>query len=410
VPSGRERRWDERPESEGPPACSYARAVCVHSTVGVSELAVQRTLSAAEHALLALEALHMPRPAYDGSRGGSPAFDIYIGPEAPPRRVQLDEVSPVGFDSATTFLSIAPPERDCAGASDLARAIATAGLLRVDAAINDGVLAIAASHFASIAAPCPSVELAAVDAFQRHPEKSLIKSAGDRAVGGMLFSRYLDQTYGTGTPVDVISSLIAVAVQHSPRESWHWQNEPDVFDSLRRNARDLDSSLSSLLLDFAVQRAFIGTRSDGAHLADVVHYGEAGRVRFEWNVDYDSLPRHLAPMRPIEATGSTYLWLDLSDAPPKAEISFVAEWEAPVLFRWALIKVDKEGGEKGRVEIAGVYGNTKVVQSMVELDGLSGLLIVGMNLGDLNRAFPYDPDDEPFAPHGYTVTLYPRQP
>lgn len=409
VPSGRERRWAERPATLGLPACSFERPICVHAVEGVPALAVERTLDAAEHALFALEALNLPRPSSDGARGGSPAFDIYVVPEAPPHRVRLDDVAPLGFDSATTFLTVTPPGDGCAGSAAIARALATAGLLRIDAATNDGVMAMVASHFAALAAPCPSVELTAVDMFQRHPERSLVSADADGPVGAMLFSRYLDQAYGTGRPVDVLSSLVAVAVQQSPPDAWHWHNEPDVFDALRRNARSLESSLSNLLLDFSVQRAFMGDRSDGAHLADVARYGEAGRVRFEWNVDYGSLPRHLAPVRPIEATGSTYLWLDLSGAPAGAEITFVAEWESPVLFRWALVKIDQDGGEKGRVEIAGVYGNTKVQQSMVDLEGLAGLLVVGMNLGDLNRAFPYDPDEAPFAPHGYTVTLYPKQ-
>ena len=46
----------------------------------------------------------------------------------------------------------------------------------------------------------------------------------------------------------------------------------------------------------------------------------------------------------------TYLWLDLAGAPPDAELTFVADWELPAVFRWSLVKVDKNGAEAGRVE------------------------------------------------------------
>src|SRR5262249_17022672 len=127
--------------------------------------------------------------------------------------------------------------------------------------------------------------------------------------------------------------------------------------------------------------------------------------RFEWAVPFASLPRRLAPSAPIEPTGATYLWLDLASAPPDAELTVVADWELPSLFRWALIKVDRSGMEAGRLEVAGVYGDSHVERTVVGLADLAGIMVVGVNAGSADRGHPFDPDEAPFMPHAYTVTF-----
>ncbi|KYF82253.1 hypothetical protein BE17_49465 [Sorangium cellulosum] len=69
------------------------------------------------------------------------------------------------------------------------------------------------------------------------------------------------------------------------------------------------------------------------------------------------------------------------------------------------MKVDRQGAEAGRVEVAGIFGSSRAQRTVVGLDGLSGLLIVGVNAGSMIRSHPFDPDDAPFMPHGYTVWL-----
>ena len=109
--------------------------------------------------------------------------------------------------------------------------------------------------------------------------------------------------------------------------------------------------------------------------------------------------------RAVEPTGATYLWLDLEGAPKGAELTFVADWELPSVFRWALVKVDRTGGEAGRVAVAGVFGSSHAERTVVGIDDLAGILIVGVNAGSMDRSRPFDPDDAPFMPHAYTVTL-----
>jgi hypothetical protein len=399
-----------RPEPAATPvvACSFEQPVCVHAAASVTPLATMSTLRYAERALRAYRALGLPGPLPDGSLGGGPEYDLYVvpGTEAPVTTADL-LASGGGWDQASAFTILPPPSprAGCEAGFAVAQGIAHATCLRFDAGAEDGAMAMASTYLASLAASCDRVELAAIDDFQRHPERSFMAGNPDRPDGSMLFPWFLDDGYGRGAPGGVITALLALASQRTPAGSWEWQNEPDIFDALRATMKSRGSTADNLLLDFAVARAFTGSRSDGGHLVDTERFGAMGRVRFEWAVPYDSLPRRLAPAAPIEATGMTYVWLDLAGAPPGAELTFVADWELPSLFRWSLVKVDKEGAEAGRVEVAGLFGSNHVERTVVGLDGLAGVMVVGVNAGSIDRSHPFDPDEQPLMPHSYTVTL-----
>ncbi|WP_437529985.1 hypothetical protein WME79_48835 [Sorangium sp. So ce726] len=408
----------QRPDERDVPqrACSFTLPVCVHAPADLPGAALLESLTHLEAAMRAYDALGLPRPLPDGARGGGPSYDLYLerGPRRGPMRVGYD-LRALGerFDAASAFAIIAAPGRGgCSSASDAAYALGVAVAMRLDAGAEEGAIAMTASYLAAIAAPCAAEELAAVDAFQRAPERALTGAALGALDGGLLFPWYLDDAYGTGTPAQIATSLLAIAAQSTPAGAARFHAEPDTFDALRASLRSRGEDLDDLLLEFAIARAFLGSRSDGAHLSDAERFGDLGRVRFEWSLPYATLPRRVAPLRPIEPTGATYLWLDLSAesaaARPDlktAEITFVADWELPALFRWAIVKLDKQGAEAGRVDVAGVFGSSRAQRTVVGLDGLSGLLIVGVNAGSMIRSLPFDPDDAPFMPHAYTVWL-----
>lgn len=390
-------------------ACSFSEAVCVHAEASTAPAAILWTLRWAEQALRTYRALGLPAPLDDAGLGGSPAHDIYLLAAEDGLSTTPDLIARgFGFDSQSAFTILPPPAApftSCLAPSAVARGIARAVLLRFDAGLEDGTSAMTSTYLASLAAECPLVELAAVDDLQRSPERALTEGAADAPSGSLLFPWFLDDVYGQSTPARVVTTLISVAAQHTKPGAFAWSNEPDLFDTLRLNMKARDSSLDTLLLDFAIARAFIGTRSDGMHMTGTERFGDFGRVRFEWAVPFTSLPRRLAPTRPIEPTGATYLWVDCEGAPPDAELTFVADWELPSIFRWSLIKVDKTGAETGRVDIAGVYGDSHVERTVVGLGGIAGLLVVGINGGSTDRGHPFDPDEAPFMPHSYTVTL-----
>lgn len=395
-----------RPEPSATPvvACSFEADVCVHAAPSVNGALVLSTLRHAEEALRGYRALGLPPPLL---RDGTGAFDIYLVPEAAPRVAADLAPTSDGWDRRSAYAVLPPPspKAGCAAAFSVAHAVAQGIAARLDAGAEAGALSVTASYLASLVAPCSSVETAAIDDFQRHPERSFLSLDPSRPDGALLFPWFLDESLGRGTPGLVITSLLALVTQKTPPGSLEWQNEPDTFDALRAIMRDRQSAIDSLLVDFAVARAFVGSRSDGAHLADVERFGDAGRVRFEWSVPYGSLPRRLASGAPVEPLGMTYLWVDTSDAPPGSELTFVGDWELPALFHWALVKVDKSGAETGRLDVAAMYGASHVERTLIGLDGLAGVLIVGVNAGSMDRAHPFDPDEQPLMPHAYTVML-----
>jgi hypothetical protein len=184
-------------------------------------------------------------------------------------------------------------------------------------------------------------------------------------------------------------------------------DEPDPFDALRITQQKNGTSLADTLLEFAVARAFVGSRSDEAHMVDVAKYGPLGRVRFDWSVPHGSLPRRLAQVRAVEPLGAAYLWVDLEGVSDTAEITFVAEWEEPVAFRWALVKIAADGSAAAQIDAVPVLGETKILKTVQNLTGSRGLLIVGVNEGEARRDEPFDPGRAREDAHGYLVTLYP---
>lgn len=391
----------QRPDPAAMPtrACSLELPLCAHAPAGVEPEAVLAALAEAERALRAHDALGAPRPLPDDERGGGPAFDVYLAPEAAPLapRVGLDPPALAeGRDAASAFVIVAPPPRGapggCALASDVAYGIAHAVAARQDAGAGEGEVAMAASYLASIAAPCPAAELPAVEALQRAPERAITGGALGPRDGSLLFPRYLDEVYGAGPPGSVLLGLLSIAWQRTPPGALRYRNEPDILDALRASLGARGGSLDAALLDFAVARA----RPDPAWL------GAAEPARVEWSIPFSTLPRRLAPGRPIEPTGATYLWLDLASAEGADEVTVVADWELPALFRWALVKIDRGGAEVGRLDLPGVYGETRAQRTVTGLAGLGGLLVVGVNAGSDDRSRPFDPE-QPTAARGYTV-------
>jgi len=373
----------------------------------VAEVTLLRALRTAESVFAAYRGMGLPTTAIDSGAGGSFDYDIYVDPQASLAVSRTDTPLSIGmFDSASAYAVIPAYEQwDCFAEAQVARVIAQALAMSLDPALHDGVLAMYSSYLASLVAPCAPLETAAIDDLQRHPELAITAGCRDEFSGALLFPWYLDETYGTGRPAGVMTALLTVAGQKTAPTSQVWRNEPDLFDVLRRATRDRAHNLGDLLLDYAIARAFVGNRSDGFHLPDVRRFGPLGRVRFEWSIDYRTLPRRVGPALPVQPTGATYLWLDLRSAPPDAQLLFVADWEIASVFRWALVKIDADGKEVGRLTPPGIFGNSRLQATVADLRDLAGILIVGTNLGSDDRSHPFDPDDGPPYARYYSVWL-----
>lgn len=425
--SSRLRRLAPRP-SAPIAACSSTRPICVHVEPGVSRRAADHALTIAEGAFVTLDALGLRRPRFDGTLGGDGRFDLYVSPRVDDATALLDVGGTDPFTDGSSAFVVVPPSVGgaCDADQSLARAVAEASLLGLDGAADRATSSMSASYLATLISPCGVAEMEAVDTFQRAPDRCLAGAspssvAAEEAVTGLpepyaalhtaepgafLFPKFLDERFGGRAPGTIAFSLFAVAAHRSRGDGPFWVDDPGFFDALRSTLKYSRTSFGQAMLDFAVDRAFMGTRDDGAHLDDVARYGDLGRVRFEWSVKYASLPRRLAPARPLDALGSTYVWLDLDGAPTKGEITFVADWEVPFLFRWALVKIDKSGGEAGRIDVAPVFGEFHAEKTVRDLDGLAGLLVVGVNDGEWSKAEPFAPGEPRLDPKSYMMTLY----
>ena len=374
--------------------CSLIEPVCVHSagTERVAPTVAAEALTAAERTLAFLRRSGLPRPLEDGALGSGPEFDVYLAPRATASRAYDDAASVLGpYDRTSAFAVVAAAHRGCELASDVARTIGQAALLGLDPGAHESTLGLGSSKLAAVVAPCPLLEAEALDRFQRNPERALVHATMNAFAGEALWVDYLDETYGQGVPTRLWSELVAIGGKRNETESFYWKSEPDVFDVLRRLFLGLGTNLDEVTLGFAIARAFVGSRSDGGHLIDTEHFGDFGRVRFDWSVPLTSLPRRLRT-RAIEATGASYIWLDTAGATEAHSITVSAECEHAHAFRWALVTVDTEGRELGR-HTGGRWGEDTTQLSLASLKDVAGVVVVGTTAGHDDREHAFDPED-----------------
>jgi hypothetical protein len=249
-------------------------------------------------------------------------------------------------------------------------------------------------------------DLAAIDMLQANPQLCVAgRELVAESAGGSLFFHYLDKRLGAAEPGALPAALVQLSRSRTAAGQPDWNNEPDAIDVLRQAFDDSQESFDDFLLSFAVERAFLGSRDNGRHNAELSWLRDAGRVRFDWVLKSSSLPRRVAPRRPLEPFGAAYSWLELDGLTLGKTLAFRANWEAPSSFRWTLVSIDAKGDVLKRFDLPYVQNATSAERTIEDHDGAIGLLIVGLNLGGVDLAHPFDPDHEPFEPHGFTIYL-----
>jgi hypothetical protein len=395
----------ERPSSASPPGCSFVAPVCVQRGAGVSAETARRALRALEQAHGRLvEVLRLPAPLADDHAGGGPELDLYLRAG---REIELvvEHGGPQAssFDRAAAFCVLRGADHSLLE-RDATLCVAEAISWRLDASATPHVRRAYATHLWLATNRPSALDAQAIDALQARPDLAVVsRERSPRSEGAAIFFEHLDRALGAAQPGALATALLAMAAGKTPPAAWQWDNEPDVMDVLRHTAGN-PRAMAELLGDFAVARAFLGDRSDG-RIPALDWAGAFGRVRFDWVIPFSSLPRRVAAARPLEPTGSIYIWLDLDRVPKDATLGFQAVWEPPVAFRWTLVRVAADGRELGRLHPAFQERGTEVEQTLVDLSGAAGILVVGTNLGGVELKHPFDPDVEPFEPHGCTVYL-----
>ncbi len=394
----------ERPTTEFR-ACSARAPVCVHFDASHDGHA-PAFLEALESAFRQLVfVLGLPAPAPDRGGGGSDALDLYLTAHDVGLRVAHEGPDGSWFDQAPAFCTLDPSAHgQPARAATLC--VAEAIALRLDAAATPHLRRAYATHlWLSVGTPT-HFDLEAFDELQSNPQLGLAtRDLNPYSEGSALLFEFLERALSTQGPGAVATSLLSVSAAKTSPGSLEWQNEPDLFDVLRSNLENKPRRFAEFFGSLAVSRAFIGERGYGSHLPELAWTGAFGRVRFDWTMKYSSLPRRVAVVRPLQPTGSVYVWLELDDAPIAATLGFAAEWESPATFFWSLVRIDEDGREAGRVNAPFVERGHRVEQTLVGLEGLSAILVVGTNLGGVDLEHPFDPDIAPHEPRGCTVYL-----
>jgi hypothetical protein len=389
-------------------ACSFREPLCVYAPPSVASATVIATVAAAERAWeLATGALGFPAPDVDLMSGTYPLYFLDRAPMLAETLLSARDVHG-GFDRASAFTLLdARLTAGCTLDALVAREIARAIAWRVVPATDRGTVGAQTAYLARLMVPCAMGTVDGVDAFQAHPERAIADAQiGDEFTRGAgLFYWWLDYSFGS-SPGVIVRALWSLSPTLTPVGALRWNNEPDAYDVLRttfKNALMSESTIDDLWLDFAVARAFMGDADDGEKLPESRSLGAAARVRRDWEVGWPDRPRTLASATGVAPTGAAYIAVDLHGAPPGARLRIEASWEEHAKMRWAVVKLDDAGHEKARIAIAAAERSTEAQMSVVDLEGVARILIVGTNTGD--PLYPMDPDDEIWEPHGWMLTL-----
>lgn len=237
---------------------------------------------------------------------------------------------------------------------------------------------------------------------QSNPQAPLMaRDDLSQAPASALLFEYLDRRFGNESMAALPTGMLALSAARTPAQAPRYVNQPDAADVLRATFDDELPVWAHHVLDFAVARDLAFGGKDA--LLPLSILGDVVRPRIDWIIKASSLPRRVAPAYPLMPWGSVYVQIDLDVPTDKLELGVKAEWEPPVSMVWKILKLDDKGQEIGRVDVAFEQRGIEIERRVVTLEGTRSLLIVGTNLGGVDLAHPFDPDHEPFEPHGCTI-------
>jgi len=411
-------------------ACSTRVPLCVQAAEHARPTSTLDVLDAFERAWsLITGPLELPAPDVDPDTA---AYEVFLSaPDAALLAGDLEATRLAArdtrsrIDRARSFTVVDERSRaSCTLDALAARALVRASLFRSAPATDEATARAHATYLAGLAAPCGSALLAdAAQEFQSEPQRAICDpheragvhapdDAGGHSRGARLFAdgaslvwSRLDWAYARA-PGALVLAMWALAPTMTPANAPRWTNEPDGFDVLRESFKDrlsTGSTVHDLFLDVAVARAFMGSAEDGLHAPETRTLGDAARVPFDWDLPWPVAPTRVAPRVAVQPTGASYLVVRRSGAPPGARLRVEATWEEHARFLWAAVKLDARGHELGRIVIPAQERATDAQMTLVDLDAVDRILLVGANVGD--PAYAFDPDERVWEPHGWLVTL-----
>ncbi len=377
--------------------CSPVRPLCVTWAAKEKAPAVLEALSQLEIAYDRLVlALGLPEPRKTDE---AQPLTWRLGPNSEPLTIRLNPNLTAGFDTASVVCR-GGTEKDLVRSAHLCVGEGIAA--RLDPAETPEIRRAFALELWWTLGTLTDEDATALAEVQSNPQAAVFTrdSLTEAPAAALLFD-YLDDKYGNQSPVALPTGVLSLSAQRTPSDAWRYSNQPDAADVFRATFDDDLPVWAHRILDFAIARQqFV----EGTHaLLPLSMLGELAKPRIDWVIKASSLPRRVAPALPLMPWGSVYVQVDLDVALEKLELGVKAEWEDPVAMVWQIVKLDDSGVETGRIDVAFEQRGREFERRLVALEGTRSLLIVGTNLGGVDMAHPFDPDHEPFEPHGCTV-------
>lgn len=412
--------------------CSGRVPVCVHSphsTVDANALAV---LDAFERAWMTMTgALELPPPDADPETAAYDVFladtsDALLAGELAKTHLEARDVRS-NVDRARTFTVVdARLSQGCSLDALAARSLARAMIARAAPATDEPTARGQAAFVSWLVAPCSVATSAdAAATFQSRVEHALPDPrVGESSAapddpplpppsrtallygdGEAVIWARIDWAFGRA-PGGIVLATWALAPTTTAIGARRWAHEPDTYDVLRASFKDrlsTGSTIHDLFVDIAIARAFMGSADDGLHAPETAPLGDAARVPLDWDLPWPATPRRVAPRVPVHPTGASYVVVRREGAKPGSRLRVEIVWEEHALFRWTFVKLDASGREIGRVPIAAKERATEAQMTLVDLDGVDRVLLVGTNVGD--PAYAFDPDEASWEPHSWLLTI-----
>ena len=392
----------ERPHSTDA-ACSARRPVCVHPASGVSAAHALGALQALELAYeRVVGALSLPEPLTDDGHGGSDALDWYLTADASELAIESDALRLGPLDRGAAFCLGGSHEDAVLRERDATLCVGEAIARRFDPGETPAVQRAFATELWWLSGRISALDVQLVDDAQAHPELA-VAARGSTGGAAALFFDLLESSRSSQSLGGLSASLLSGAASSTRGGALAWNDEPDVFDVLRHSLDEETSQMASLLGEYAISRAFLGDRDDGSHPPFGEWAGAFGRARFDWVIKFSSLPRRVRAARPIDPTGIELIWVDLDEVPLGVSLGFESEWEAPVAFKWYLVSLDEHGQEMARVDVPFQERARTTQGRVVKLLGVHAVLAIGVNMGGVDLAHPFDPDLDPFEAQSCTA-------
>lgn len=383
--------------------CSPRFALCVKAT-GQVAARLPAALTALESAYRELTWV-VRLPHMNAAFGSTPAqgFSIYLQDDWTQPPTAFVERALALSDRATSYCVMNSKQADVEA---MTQCLAQAAANWMDAAETPATKLAYAAHVSFQTGHAGAHELAAVDDVQANPQAGLLtREASPLAAAGSMLLSALDAKWRHPRPAWIASALFTLSRNPTPSAGLFWNDEPDLFDVVRNSLGQGTQPTADWLGNFALQRALYGCDPARSQWPELRAAGAFARVRFDWRIAFSSLPRRVTITRPLQPLGTTYLWLDVDAPAADRTLGFQAQWERPVAFKWMLLGLDARGDEVTRLDVPFVENANSAERTWVNLGAVASIVIAGTNLGAIDAAHPFDPDQGPWEPHGLTVYL-----